>query len=230
MPSSSHSVSSVMPTGKTELRRTSTSSCTPFLHANINEPHSCTRGRAGIRESMLALETTCSKGGTLMVGSQYRSLEWQKSGSGKSRSLDRIRCLLDRLGSVLPRFPHEWAVVSQGEESPHKQSRTPCSLSSGEILPKIPYRLARSPKDEQLNSGSVCKKHGRDCLRPGNIISEGPLDVVLKQKHTPVCTVPPGEGEYHSRRGVESDEGLLRLALEEECVQADRASLPRDEC
>ena len=56
------------------------------------------------------------------------------------------------------------------------------------------------------------------------------MDVALKQKHAPVRTVPPGEGEHHSGGGVENDEGLLRLDAEQECVQADRASLPRDEC
>ena len=46
----------------------------------------------------------------------------------------------------------------------------------------------------------------------------------------PFCTVPPGEGEHHSRLGFESDEGPLRLAPEQEGVQADRASLPRGQC
>ena len=109
-----------------------------------------------------------------------RWMEWQKSGCGETRHFDRIRRLPDRLGSIFSRFPHGRAMVSLGEESPHKLSRTPCSLSSSEILPKIPHQLARSAKDGQSNSGSICKQYGRDCLRPGNTISERPLDVVPK--------------------------------------------------
>ena len=54
--------------------------------------------------------------------------------------------------------------------------------------------------------------------------------MVLKQKHTPDCTIRPGVGEHHISQGVKSDEGPLRLTPEQERVQADKASLPRDEC
>ena len=136
-------------------------------------------GRAGIRDSVPILEA--SKGESLMVGGWVHNVDCWNGKSlvvGKTRSFDRIRRLPDRLTSVLPRFPHGRAVVSEGEGSPHKLSRTPCSLSSGEILLKIPYQLASSPRDGQSNSGSVCKQRGRDGLCAGSIISEGPLDMV----------------------------------------------------
>ena len=49
-------------------------------------------------------------------------LEWEESGSKTTRPSVRVRCLPDRLGSIVPGLTDRRPVVQAGENSPHKLS------------------------------------------------------------------------------------------------------------
>ena len=156
-------------------------------------------------------------------------VERQEPGNKEPRHLDRVRCISNRLGGVLSGHQNRRALVQQGETAPHKLLRTAGGVSSSENIPKGRIEHARPPTDGQSDGSILCKQYGRDSLRPGDTNCQRFLDVVPDKRDNVVHSAPTGKGQRSSRRGVESDEGSLRLDAEHNSVQADISTLPQHE-
>ena len=108
--SSSHSKRSITPSRENEFSRTGTPTGSTVLQDNTKglSPSRGT-GRAIIRNPMLAVRP--SQGGTLLVGRTHAGVEQKKPDPQGARHIDRIGCLTDGLGSIVPRDSYWGSMV-----------------------------------------------------------------------------------------------------------------------
>ena len=163
------------------------------------------------------------------MGRAHARVEWEKSDPQGTRHLNRVRCITDRLGSIVPGNPYRGPVVEEREGIAYKLPGTASGIPSSQDLPKVSKERSRLLVDGQSDGGRVCKQHGRDRLHPGNTDCQGALDVVPSERHITVGSVPSRQRQHDSRPGVERNEGPLRLAAKQGSVQKDPPSFSPSE-
>ena len=165
-----------------------------------------------------------------MVEHPANELEREESGPKTTRPPDRIRCIPQRVGSIMPRDTDRWSVVPAGETTAHKLPRATSGNTSSQNLSEGPKKQERSTAPRQSDSSSLCKQLGRYSLRPGHETSKRAVDVVPTEGHTSDSTTSTRERECDSRQRVENDEGSLRLDAQSGDLPPDpkALSLPRD--
>ena len=163
--------------------------------------------QAVLRLPMLPL-SSC-QGGVGVVEQPANELEWEESGFKTTRPSDRVRCLPDRLGSIVPWLTDGRSVVQAGENSPHKLSGATISNTGSKNIPEESEEQESPATAGQSNSSSLHKQSGWDSVRPCCIISKRTLDVVPSERHFTDSAVLAREGECQGRHRVEGDEGPL---------------------
>uniref|UniRef100_A0A1X7UVH4 Uncharacterized protein n=1 Tax=Amphimedon queenslandica TaxID=400682 RepID=A0A1X7UVH4_AMPQE len=178
----------------------------PVLHHSLQPVISCHRGIG-------------------MVQYPANELEWEESGLKATRPPDRIRCIPQRVGSIMPRDTDRSSLVPAGAKTAHKLPRAAGSNTSNQNLFKGSREQECTAAPRQPDSSSLYKQPGRYSLRSGHQTSKRAMDVVPTEGQTSDST-STRKRECNSRQRVESDEESLRLDAQSRDLPPDPKALP----
>ena len=136
----------------------------------------------------------------------------------------RVRCIQHGLGSPTRGNPDRWCVVEGRSIEPHKLLRTTSCPSSSAMLREATTQHYDTVAAGQCYGSNLHKQDGWDSLTAAVRPSHPDVGVEPTAEYIPLRRAPTREGECDSGRGVQDNEGQMRLDAEPSRLRANTVS------
>ena len=160
-----------------------------------------------------------NEGGPQLVDCQDQPAQWEDHEHSPVGSCDRVRCLQDGLGSVLPRYLDGGSMDKRRAAAPHQLPGAACSIPGPPDICDIQETNCSSSPSRQCNRNCLHEQDGGSPL--GEAVQAGGenMELVPHKGYTHTRGTPPRERECSSGLGVSPHFRLQRLEARQRRVQ-----------
>ena len=162
------------------------------------------------------------EGRAAVVDNPLHELEWVEPHRQEAKRHPRDRCLLNGMGQSVPRHQDRRSLVQEREGAPHQLPGTPGCIPGLQVLLQRQEKHPCPTKNGQLLSRCIHQENGRDSVPSPEQAEQGVLVMVYGEGHLCTSTTSCMEAELHSRRGIQSNEGQVRLDALPVCLPPDQ--------
>ena len=165
-----------------------------------------------------------------VVGPPHAQVEWEEPNKERSRHDDRVRCIVDGLGSIQPGTKDRRSMDKSRSPDAHQLPGAPSSNTCNTDICKTGQGSHNFAEVGQHISGSIYQQPGGYSLPEFSDLDQESIDVVPGEEHTHHSSASARDNELYSRHRVSYNERPHRLEVESSPIQENRRPSWTNQC
>ena len=193
---------------------------------SLQEPSGTqTQGASGNQIRWSHKSVSRGKGGSPSVGQQFEAVEWPYNDKGQPTVVNRNRCILKGMGSILPRRSNRRMLEQRRTEAAYQRSGDASRVLCLKSIPEGQRRSLSPDPIRQHVGSSPYQQNGGDEISKASRGDKEKVCLVFAETDQVASSTSPRKSEHHSRFPVQAFERQNRLGPQCQHFQSHQSHL-----